>query len=65
MIKEYKCEGCGHIVEVWERFDKLPDRCPICGGDLKKIVSKTTFHLKGSGWYVTDYCKQKPKGKGE
>lgn len=61
MIKEYKCECCGNIVEIWERFDKLPEKCPDCDGKLKKIVSKTTFHLKGSGWYVTDYCSSRGK----
>jgi putative FmdB family regulatory protein len=66
MIKEYKCKDCDNTVEVWERFDKVPEKCPVCGGVLYKIISKSTFHLKGAGWYTTDYKnnKQKSKGKG-
>ncbi len=29
--------------------------CPSCGGNMKKLISSTSFVLKGSGWYVTDY----------
>lgn len=67
MIKEYKCDTCGNVVEVWERFDKVPEKCPLCSGIMKRIISKTTFHLKGYGWYATEYGsnRQKSKGKGE
>lgn len=65
MIKEYKCNNCNNIVEVWERFDKVPEKCPKCGGTIKRIISKTTFKLKGSGWYQTDYKNQKSAGKKE
>ena len=70
MIKEYKCNDCDNIIEVWVRFDKVPEKCPLCGGVMEKIISKSTFHLKGSGWYVTEYGKQVTKkqksvGKGE
>lgn len=66
MIKEYRCEDCGNVVEVWERFDKVPEKCQLCGGCVDKIISKSSFHLKGSGWYQTDYKnnKQKSTGKG-
>jgi len=66
MIKEYKCSCCGNILEVWARFDEVPKACPLCGGTMNKIISKSTFHLKGVGWYTTDYKnnKQKSKGKG-
>ena len=67
MIKEYICEDCGNLVEIWVRFDKVPDICPTCGGTLKKIISKSSFQLKGVGWYQTDYKnkKHKSRGKGE
>lgn len=64
MIKEYECKNCGKVIEVWDRFDIVPEKCTICGGEVKKIISKTTFQLKGSGWYITEY-KNKTKGKGE
>lgn len=57
MIKEYKCENCDNIIEVWERFDKVPEVCPLCGGTLNKIISKSSFHLKGDGWAIDGYSK--------
>ncbi len=29
--------------------------CKSCGGELKKLITNTSFVLKGGGWYVTDY----------
>jgi len=38
--------------------------CPSCGGTMKKMISSTSFVLKGSGWYVTDYAgKDKKEAK--
>jgi len=67
-IYEYKCSKCGHITEMWQKFsDPALGECEICGGSVKKIISQNTFHLKGSGWYVTDYAsvasKNKPRKK--
>jgi len=56
-IYEYKCSKCGHISEVWQKFSDSPlNTCELCGGPVRKIISQNTFHLKGSGWYVTDYA---------
>jgi len=59
-VYEYECEQCGQISEHWLRIsDPKPDKCPHCGGGpLKKIVSLSSFHLKGTGWYVTDYARK-------
>ena len=55
-VYEYQCSGCGHIEEVFQKISESPlEVCPRCNGKLKKIISQSTFHLKGSGWYVTDY----------
>lgn len=56
-IYEYRCEGCGHELEKLQSFrDPLLVTCPSCGADaLKRLMSQTSFMLKGSGWYVTDY----------
>ena len=55
-IYEYKCSKCGHISEAWQKFSDQPlNTCELCGGPVRKIISQNTFHLKGSGWYVTDY----------
>jgi putative FmdB family regulatory protein len=58
-IYEYKCRRCGHLSEVWQKFSDRPlSKCEACGGRVKKIISQNTFHLKGSGWYVTDYASR-------
>jgi len=57
-IYEYRCSVCGKTIELMQKIgDKAPDLCPICGAfnSLKKLISHTSFELKGSGWYVTDY----------
>ena len=56
-IYEYECTACGKIHEVIQNFsDKALKKCPHCSGKLHKLISQSTFHLKGSGWYVTDYA---------
>ncbi|PKN57830.1 MAG: FmdB family transcriptional regulator [Deltaproteobacteria bacterium HGW-Deltaproteobacteria-14] len=58
-IYEYRCEGCGHQLEKLQSFSDDPlVACPACGADLlKRLISQTSFHLKGGGWYATDYKK--------
>ncbi len=55
-IYEYQCAACGRVVEKWQKVSEAPlSTCPACGGSLSKLISNCSFHLKGSGWYVTDY----------
>jgi putative FmdB family regulatory protein len=55
-IYEYRCTACGRVVEKWQKISDLPlALCPACGGSLTKLISNCAFHLKGGGWYVTDY----------
>jgi putative FmdB family regulatory protein len=55
-IYEYQCAACGRVVEKWQKISEEPlNTCPACGGGLSKLISNCSFHLKGSGWYVTDY----------
>jgi putative FmdB family regulatory protein len=57
-IYEYLCESCGKEFEEWQKFsDPVVDTCPDCGGHSRRLISHSTFHLKGTGWYVTDYGK--------
>ncbi len=56
-IYEYRCEACGHQLEVMQKMsdDALRD-CPTCNRPaLKKLISAAGFQLKGSGWYATDF----------
>jgi len=63
-IYEYRCEGCGHRLEKLQSFSDDPlVHCPACDADLlKRLISQTSFHLKGGGWYVTDYKKSGSAG---
>ncbi len=56
-IYEYQCDSCGRIEEALQRFsDKPLTTCKHCSGKLHKLISQSAFHLKGTGWYVTDYA---------
>ncbi|MBZ5558587.1 MAG: zinc ribbon domain-containing protein [Acidobacteriia bacterium] len=58
-LYEYECDGCGHRFEVIQKFsDPLVDTCPKCGSAVHKLMSSPAFHLKGTGWYATDYAKK-------
>lgn len=54
---EYQCTQCGHRLEVLQKISEPPVvDCPSChNAALKKLISASAFHLKGNGWYVTDF----------
>ncbi|HVN96278.1 MAG TPA: zinc ribbon domain-containing protein [Syntrophorhabdaceae bacterium] len=57
-IYEYQCSGCGKRFEIFQKISEKPlTECRVCKGKLTKLISNCAFHLKGSGWYVTDYKK--------
>ncbi len=59
-IYEYKCRKCGEEFEVFQGVTDPPVKCcKICKGSVQKLMSLSSFHLKGSGWYATDYGGRK------
>ncbi len=61
-IYEYKCLDCGRQFEIMLKVtDECPKNCPDCGGQIRKLISNTSFILKGTGWYVTDYASSDRK----
>jgi putative FmdB family regulatory protein len=63
-IYEYQCINCGRTVEEMQRItDKPLQTCPYCKGKLRRLISLTSFQLKGTGWYVTDYKDNGKKHK--
>src|SRR5712691_1906614 len=55
-IYEYRCLDCGHQFELMQKFSDPPaETCTSCSGTVQKLILRSAFHLKGSGWYVTDY----------
>ena len=60
-IYEYKCQKCGRQFESFQGIsDPELKSCKFCKGKVQKLVSLSSFSLKGSGWYVTDYKGKKP-----
>ncbi len=64
-IYEYSCEKCGEQFEVTQKITAPPlkrhNGPSRCGGRLKKLMSSNAFHLKGTGWYKTDYADKEKK----
>lgn len=59
-IYEYKCQKCGNEFEVFQGVSDPPvEICKYCGGPVNKLMSLSSFHLKGKGWYATDYGGKK------
>jgi len=69
-IYEYECTACHNVIEVFQRMTEDPlCTCPDCSGPLKKLVSISSFKLKGGGWYADGYSNNsstcsKSAGKG-
>jgi putative FmdB family regulatory protein len=62
-IYEYQCQKCGTF-EVSQRITENPlNKCPTCKGKVKKLISNTSFQLKGTGWYITDYARKSQNGE--
>ena len=58
-IYEYECTACHNIIEVFQRMTEEPlCSCPDCSGSLKKLVSMSSFQLKGGGWYADGYSSK-------
>ena len=66
-IYEYRCDDCGFQKEHLQKLSDAPlDLCPACGkNSYKKLLTAAGFHLKGSGWYATDFKGGKPAAKSE
>lgn len=56
-VYEYRCERCGDFEEMQRITDPPLSRCPTCRRKVRRLISSTSFQLKGSGWYVTDYAR--------
>ena len=54
---EYRCEHCGDFEEAQRITNPSRSRCPQCKRKVRRLISSTSFQLKGSGWYVTDYAR--------
>ena len=62
-IYEYQCQKCGTFETTQRITEKTLAKCPTCKGKVKKLISNTSFQLKGTGWYVTDYARKGKNGE--
>jgi putative FmdB family regulatory protein len=64
-IYEYECTSCCKVIEVIQRMTENPlTNCPDCSGPVNKLVSKSSFQLKGGGWYADGYSSKSSNGSG-
>jgi putative FmdB family regulatory protein len=67
-IYEYRCSHCGHTLEVMQKVsDPAPTPCPSCHvvEPLERLMSRTSFQLKGGGWYSDLYGSVKKEATPE
>ena len=64
-IYEYRCEKCGDFEQMQRITEPALERCPTCRRKVSRLISNTSFQLKGSGWYVTDYARSGSGGEGK
>ena len=66
-LYEYRCKNCGHTFEKIQSFSAPEEKeCPVCTGEVERLISAPAIQFKGAGWYVNDYAgKSKPKSAGE
>jgi putative FmdB family regulatory protein len=58
-IYEYQCSKCGEVFEAFQKITDAPlSQCKFCQGKVEKLISQSSFQLKGSGWYLTDYARR-------
>jgi putative FmdB family regulatory protein len=63
-LYEYKCRQCGVTFEVLQKFADSPlKKHAVCGGAVDRLISSSSFQLKGTGWYASDYAKGSGKGR--
>ncbi len=61
-IYEYVCQQCGQHTETIQKVSDPPlAECDSCNGKLEKVMSRTSFQLKGGGWYKDGYSNQTSK----
>ncbi len=57
-LYEYKCDKCGEVFEIIQKFSDEPLQVhEKCGGAVERLISTSALQFKGSGWYVTDYAR--------
>jgi putative FmdB family regulatory protein len=63
-VYEYECSACSHRFEEWQKINDKPVKvCPKCKAHkVERLISHTSFQLKGGGWYGDLYASKRPAG---
>jgi len=65
-IYEYVCSACSEKLEIIQKIsDPAPESCPSCGAKetMGRQVSRSSFQLKGGGWYADLYSSVPKKSQ--
>ncbi|BHH84131.1 FmdB family zinc ribbon protein [Desulforhopalus sp. 52FAK] len=64
-VYEYECKACEKVFEIQQKMADNPlTECPECKGPIAKLMSMSSFQLKGGGWYADGYSStKKPDAK--
>lgn len=58
-VYEYECSTCKKTFEVNQHITDAPlSACPECGQPVRKLISTSSFQLKGGGWYADGYTHE-------
>jgi len=60
-LYEYRCLSCDYLFEELLKMNADLPKCPVCNGQVQRIISPVSFRLKGHGFHLTDYTKTGPK----
>lgn len=61
-VYEFECKSCQQVFEVQQKISDDPlTSCPECGGPVRKLMSMSSFQLKGGGWYADGYASASKK----
>jgi putative FmdB family regulatory protein len=65
-VYEYECKSCEKVLEVQQKMADAPlTNCPDCNGPITKLMSMSSFQLKGGGWYADGYASKNTSDKKE
>src|SRR5271163_1660870 len=65
-LYEYRCKACGHRFEKIQTFSAPDEKeCPVCKGEVERLISAPAVHFSGSGFYSTDYASKPSAPKSE
>ncbi len=57
-LYDYECIKCGHTFELIQKISASSPECPECRGETRRLISKSSFRLKGGGWGKDGYAKK-------